>query len=311
MTTVQDLGRYGHQASGMPVAGAMDTFSLQAANLLVGNNPGDGALEITLAGPRLRFLSPADIAITGADLSPTLDGQPLPMWVNCPVERGSILTFGPPCSGCRSYLAVSGGWDVEPVLGSRSTYLRGQLGGFQGRALKEGDQLLFHPGKRIDQLGTRRLRPDNIPVYSHEVTVRAILGPQEHFFSKDAIDTFFSKPYRVGALSDRMGYRLEGPRLNRQTDKEMISDATALGAVQVPPDGQPIVLMADRQTTGGYPKIATVITADIPFLAQAKMGDTVHFVPCDIQQAQSFLRRQRDILRNGIMNGSCPPLEVY
>ncbi|WP_328597389.1 5-oxoprolinase subunit C family protein [Heliobacterium mobile] len=308
---MQDLGRYGHQASGMPVAGAMDTFSLQAANLLVGNNPGDGALEITLAGPRLRFLSPGVIAITGADLSPTLDGEPLSMWVNCPVGRGSILAFGTPRSGCRSYLAVSGGWAVEPVLGSRSTYLRGQLGGFQGRALKEGDQLQFHPGKRIDQLGTRQLCPDAIPVYSRQVTVRAILGPQEDFFAKDAIETFFSKTYRVSALSDRMGYRLEGPRLNRQTDKEMISDATTLGAVQVPPDGQPIVLMADRQTTGGYPKIVTVITADVPLLAQAKMGDTVQFIPCDIPKAHSILRQQRDILRNGIVNGACHSVEVF
>ncbi|WP_235920540.1 5-oxoprolinase subunit C family protein [Heliomicrobium gestii] len=304
------MGRYGHQALGMPVAGAMDIFSLQAANLLAGNNLVDAALEITLVGPQLRFLSTAVIAVTGGDLSPALDGNPLPLWENVLVEAGSLLTFGAPRCGCRAYLAVDGGWDIEPVLGSRSTYLRGQIGGYQGRALKAGDILKRRQGKGFRQIGHRVLPVEWIPRYSSDVTVRAIAGPQADAFSVAAQKRFYSADYRVSRLSDRMGYRLEGPPVQSSLKQEMISDATAVGSVQVPPDGQPIVLMADRQTTGGYPKIATVITADIPLLAQAQAGHRVRFVPATLNEARAALRQQAEILRLPDIAGRPAPVEV-
>ncbi|ABZ83690.1 allophanate hydrolase subunit 2 [Heliomicrobium modesticaldum Ice1] len=310
LTTVQDMGRHGHQASGMPVAGAMDTFSLQAANLLVGNDPGAAALEITLVGPQLRFLSTAVIAVTGGDLSPAVDGNPLPMWENVLIEAGSLLTFGAPRSGCRAYLAVAGGWAVEPVMGSRSTYVKGQIGGYQGRALKAGDTLLHYRGKDFNQIGYRIMQAEWVPRYKTDVSVRAIVGPQADFFSSVMRERFFSADFCISPLSDRMGYRLEGPSIQSVMEKEMISDATALGAVQVPPDGQPILLMADRQTTGGYPKIATVITADIPLLAQAQAGHQVRFVPCTLGEARAALRQQAEVLRSRIIARRLSPPEV-
>ena len=292
LTTVQDLGRYGYERLGVPVAGAMDPFALQAANILVGNRPGEAALEITLVGPTLRATESCLIAITGADLSPRLNGQEMPMWMAVFVRKGWLIEFGERKSGCRAYLAVAGGIDVPPIMGSKSTYLRGGFGGFEGRALKEGDLIpIGRPAYHLPSLAGNEFPADRIPEYSDAPEVCVILGPQDDHFTEEGIATFLSSEYKVSPASDRMGYRLQGPEIAHKGPTGIISDGIALGSVQVPADRQPIVMMADRQTTGGYPKIATVISADIPLLAQCVPGaSTVTFKAITVEEAQARYR---------------------
>ncbi len=292
LTTVQDLGRYGYERLGVPVAGAMDPFALQAANILVGNRPGEAALEITLVGPTLRATESCLIAITGADLSPRLNGQEMPMWMAVFVRKGWLIEFGERKSGCRAYLAVAGGIDVPPIMGSKSTYLRGGFGGFEGRALKEGDLIpIGRPAYHLPSLAGNEFPADRIPEYSDAPEVCVILGPQDDHFTEEGIATFLSSEYKVSPASDRMGYRLQGPEIAHKGPTGIISDGIALGSVQVPADRQPIVMMADRQTTGGYPKIATVISADIPLLAQCVPGaSTVTFKAITVEEAQTRYR---------------------
>ncbi len=294
MTTVQDLGRYGYERYGVPVAGAMDPFALQAANLLVGNSPGQAALEITLVGPTLRATDPCLIAVTGADLSLRLDGRPLPPWLAIFVRRGWVIEFGPRKRGCRAYLAVAGGIEVPPLLGSRSTYLSGGFGGLAGRALKKGDLLPIGPTAfHLPDLAGRELPARLLPPYSDAPEVHVILGPQDDYFSEEGLAAFLSSPYRVSPTSDRMGYRLQGAAIAHKGRADLISDGIVLGSVQVPADKQPMVMMADHQTTGGYPKIATVISADIPLLAQCMPGaSTVTFQAIPIQEAQARYRQR-------------------
>lgn len=292
LTTVQDLGRYGYQRFGVPVAGAMDPFALQAANILVGNDLSEAALEMTIVGPTLRATESCLIAVTGADLSLRVNGRPLPSWMAIFVRRGWIIEFGQRKSGCRAYLAVAGGIDVPPIMGSKSTYLRGGFGGFKGRALKEGDliptgQPAFHPLS----LAGKEFPPNRIPKYSDTPEVHVVLGPQDDYFTEEGIATFLSSEYKVSPTSDRMGYRLQGPEIAHKGGADIISDGIALGSVQVPADKQPIVMMADHQTTGGYPKIATVINADIPLLAQCLPGSSmVTFKATTVEEAQDRYR---------------------
>jgi antagonist of KipI len=288
--TIQDLGRYGHQKSGIPVAGALDRFALETANRLVGNPPGAACLEVTLIGPELMFEQDTVIAITGADLSATLDGHLISLWTSHYVSAGSVLQFGKPVRGVRAYLAIAGGIDVPIVMGSRSTYLKGHIGGFQGRALQTGDILPI--GEPAETYAPRRLSktPDYIASHGEETVVRVVLGPQEDHFTQEAITTFLSSTYRITPQSDRMGYRLEGTPLAHRGRAEIISDAIPEGAIQVPANGQPIILLADRQTTGGYPKIATVISADLPKLAQSAPGATVRFSAVTVEEAQEIAR---------------------
>ena len=295
-TTVQDIGRNGCQIYGVPVSGAMDAFAIRAANLLVGNDDREGALEITALGPRLTFGSPTWISVTGADLSPTLDDAPLPMWESVKVEEGSVLAFGPPKDGMRAYLAVAGGIDVPVVMGSRSTYLKGAFGGYEGRALRAGDTVhSLDPGNR--EFVKRRLSPGiPIPAYGHSHDLRVVMGPQDSAFTADAASTFLSSAYTISMDSDRMGYRMDGPPLEHVAGADIVSDGTTLGAVQVPGDGTPIVLLADRGVTGGYAKIATVISADIGKLGQAMPGDTVTFREVSIEEAHAAYRKQQESL---------------
>lgn len=294
LTTVQDLGRYGYERFGVPVCGAMDPFALQAANALVGNSLGEAALEITLLGPTLRATEGCLVALAGADLGPALDGEPVPTWHSFWLPEGATLQFTGRQSGCRAYLAVAGGFDLPCLLGSRSTFLRGGWGGFQGRALRPGDVLPLRPPRGGQQsLFGRRLREDMRPPYEDEVVVRVVLGPQDDAFTAEGIDAFLGSEFAVGPNSDRMGYRLSGPRIAHRAGADIVSDGIALGAVQVPGDGQPIVMMADRQTTGGYTKIATVISADIPLLAQCVPGaGRVRFVQAGLEEAVAALREQ-------------------
>ena len=305
LTTVQDLGRYGHQHDGVSVSGVMDSFATTVANRLVGNPDQAAVLELTLKGPELQFEQDAVIAITGADLAPTLDGRRLPMWERMLILRGSRLRFGVPQSGARAYLSIAGGIKVPPVLGSRSTHWASDTGGLQGKPLKPGD--ILHggkPGPLINQHVGTGLPNSLRPRYERTVRLRIIPGPQDDFFAKHSIKALTETTYTVSPQSDRMGYRLAGPKITRKDSDQFISDGTAMGALQVPPDGQPILLMADRQTTGGYPKIAVVISADLLLAAQLAPGDHIRFVLCTVAQAQRLVRMQRAQL-----DAELPPCE--
>jgi biotin-dependent carboxylase-like uncharacterized protein len=296
LTTVQDTGRYGHQRYGVPVSGAMDLFSLRAANLLVGNDQSAACLEMTAIGPRARFLTDAIISITGGDLAPLLNDEPLAQWRCVRVARNSVLSFRGPRDGLRSYLAIAGGIDVPKVLGSRSTYLKSAIGGLEGRALVVGDVLSRGESTRAEP--EERGLPDTLepPTYGHHHEVRVVLGPQAEAFTENGIATLLGSEYSVSADSDRMGYRLDGPIVEHLSDADIISDGTPLGAIQVPGDGQPIILLADRGTAGGYAKVATVIGPDVSRLGQAMPGDTLRFKSVTVEEAHSILREQEDIL---------------
>ncbi len=297
LTTVQDRGRYGRQRFGVPVSGAMDTFSLRAANLLVGNDQGAACLEMTVVGPRLRFTERAVIALTGGDLAMRLDGEPVPRWQAVRVAGGSVLSSDGMADGMRAYLAVAGGIDVPEVMGSRSTYMASRIGGLDGRALRAGDILRAGDAGRDRTDGRRGLPEDLEPVhYGHSHVIRAVPGPQADAFTREALETLFDSRYLVSIDSDRVGYRLEGSRLRHETGADIISDGSPAGAIQVPANGMPIVLMADRGPTGGYAKIATVISADLGRLAQARPGDAVSFRQVTADQAVEALIEQEAIL---------------
>jgi len=298
LTTVQDLGRRGYERYGVPVAGAMDPFALRAANFLVGNSPDAAVLEIALVGPTLRATDKCLIAVTGADLSLRVNDVELPPWMTIFVRKGWTIEFGERRSGCRAYLAAAGGIDVTPVLGSRSTYLGGGLGGFEGRALRQGDLVAVGPvSVHLAGMAGRSFPSTLIPNYSDAPEIRVVLGPQDDYFTDEGVATFLSGKYSVAPTSDRMGYRLKGPDVAHKGETGIISDGIPLGAVQVPADRQPIVMMADRQTIGGYPKIATVISADIPLLAQCFPGQsTVKFEPVGVDEAQLCYRKMMKTL---------------
>ena len=297
LTTVQDKGRYGYQRSGVPVSGALDVFALRVANILAGNDDGDAALEVTVIGPVVRFLSDTWIAIAGADLSAELDGSPIPTWEGVNVSTGSVLRFHGARDGMRSYLAVAGGIDVPIVMGSSSTYLTGSFGGFEGRALRAGD-ILQTKGSEPRAKFAKRVLPDHLeaPTYGHAHRIRVVLGPQQDAFTPGGVAVFLNSRYSVSLESDRTGYRLEGPTIEHKSGPDIVSDGSPLGAVQVPGDGLPIILLADRGTTGGYAKIATVIGPDIGTLAQAMPGDTLTFQSVTVEEAHAILRQEADVL---------------
>ena len=287
-TTVQDEGRWGHQGSGVSVSGAMDLVSHRLANAVVGNDRAAATLEITLQGPEFRFDADAVVAIAGADLNATIDGAAIDPCTQTRCRSGSVIRFGNRRSGTRAYLAVNGGIDVPRVLDSRSTHATTHIGGFAGRQLRAGDTLPI--GESKGRHASRRVPLDPQP---RAVRLRAIPGPQDDFFATSAFDILQQTRFTVSPQSNRMGYRLTGgPPIPRAEEREMISDATFAGALQVPPSGDPILLMADRQTTGGYPQIATVITADLPLAGQLAPGDSVEFELCSRSQAIAALVAQ-------------------
>jgi antagonist of KipI len=309
LTTVQDLGRPGYQHLGVVVSGAMDALALRVANLLVGNVTDAAGLEITLLGPTICFESEQLIALTGADLSPTLDGQPMPQHRPVAVRTGTVLAFGAVRAGCRAYLAVAGGLAVPLVLGSRATYLRATLGGWHGRALLAGDELpTGEPtatGKRLQQALTPTFLanwtaacwtpgPALCPTPRPQPLIRAVRGPEYAQFNEASQRAFWHEPFTVTPAADRMGYRLQGAVLQREIATELLSSAVTFGTVQVPPGGQPIVLLADAQTTGGYPRLAQVITADFSSLAQARPGQQLRFQEVSLAEAQAlYLAQER------------------
>ncbi len=297
LTTIQDLGRFGHQRLGIPTAGAMDPFALRVANALVGNKPEAACLEITLLGPRLQFTEGCIITITGADLGPRLNGNDIEGWKTHFVKPGTILDFSGRKSGARAYLAVSGGIAVEPWLGSRSTYMLARVGGCDGRALQAGDKLPIGRAEgSLSSLVGRTLPLESRPLFSSEPTVRVILGPHRDRFTDEGINTFLTSSYQIAASSNRMGYRLEGAKITHTRGPDLISCGIPLGGIQVPGSGQPIILMADHQTTGGYTMIATVILADIPLVGQCLPGERLRFRAVELDEARSsYLAQLRDI----------------
>lgn len=298
-TTVQDLGRYGFQKYGVIASGAMDPFAHRIANLLVGNEEGEATIEITLVGPVIQFQAEVFIALCGGDLSPKINGQDVGMWRTIAVQKGDSLTFGAPRTGCRTYLAISGGLAVPKVMHSKSTYLRAGIGGFHGRALKAGDEIELNPlpNERIAALRkeTDWMAP---PLrYSDSPVIRIMKGRQFELFNDDSKKRVFTDAFSVSSHSDRMGYRLEGSLLSLEEPSELISEAVAFGSIQVPSDGNPIVLLADRQTTGGYPKIGQVASVDLPLVSQLKPGNQLRFQEVSLQEAQALYIEQEQRIR--------------
>ena len=295
LTTVQDLGRYGHQASGVPVAGPMDSFSHRLANQLAGNMPDAATLEVTLIGPDLIVDADTTIAIAGAQFEVTCDDRPVGSGASFAVSRGQRLKFGRIVQGARAYLAVAGGIQTPPVLGSRATHLVSSMGGLNGRALQSGD--------RVPIGNTPQPRPQRKSVgltlpSKGRALLRVMPGPQADWFQGDALRAIASVSFRISPQSNRMGYRLQGPPLVRAREDELISEPLGIGAIQVPAAGEPILLMADRQTAGGYPKIGYVIAADLPIAGQLAPGDFIEFHLCSHQEAvTALIARERQLLR--------------
>ena len=295
LTTVQDLGRDGYGRFGLATAGALDDYACRWANLLVGNEPGDAALELTLLGPALVYegAGPVAAALTGADCGATRNDEPLPRWRTVILTPGDRLDLGACKSGARAYLAVAGGIAVQPALGSHATDQRASLSGLAGRALRAGDRLPLAPPATLPA-ESLALPAARIPRYDREVAVRVVLGPQDDRFTEDAIVTFLSSPYTVTRATDRMGLRLDGPPLTFHAGPagaDILSEGLVTGAIQVPAHGQPIVLLADHQTTGGYAKIATVCSADLWRLGQARPGDAIRFRAVPVAEAQAAARQ--------------------
>lgn len=310
LTMVQDRGRRGYQRYGVPVSGAMDEFALRMANLMAGNGEGDAALEVTVRGPKIKFHTPTWIAITGADLSPEMDGRPIPTWESVEVGAGSVLAFSDLRDGMRAYVAVWGGIDVPIVMGSRSTYLKGRFGGLEGRALQSGDRLSTLPVNANAFLPKRLPRNYTAPIYGGSHRLRVVLGPQDHAFDSTALSKFLTARYKIHPESDRMGYMLDGPRIEHRGGADIISDGNPPGAVQVHGDGAPRILLADRGTTGGYTKIATVISVDLSNLAQALPGQTVSFRQVTVEEAQQSLREQESVIRAVERQGRLPVMSI-
>ena len=280
---------------GVPVSGAMDQFSLIAANCLVGNDPNSACLETTLIGPELDALTKVQVAVTGGECSPMINGSSVPMWETLTVKEGEVLGFGRMETGCRAYIAVKGGIEVPLVMGSASTYVRGQLGGIEGRNLKVEDLIEGYDAEALD--GELRLPQNLLPHYSKDVEVDVIMGPQDDMFAEEGIETFLKSRFKVTAEADRMGYRLNGPFIKHVKETEIVSDAILPGAIQVPKSGKPILMMRDAQTTGGYPKIAAVISFDLSKLGQAKPNDTIKFTKTSLSEARKKTRAYSEMIR--------------
>lgn len=313
LSSIQDGGRTGYQKHGVIVSGVMDPFAHRIANLLVGNEGHEATVEMSLRGDTWEVLEDSLLAICGADMRPLVEDRPLPLWKPVWVRKGACIQFGGSREGARAYLAIAGGFRVTPVMESRSTYLRAGIGGYQGRALQKGDELAAdNPPAQAQRLfaslqiqagGEPFFAPEwsiaseLFPRYDARPTIRVLRGNQYDWFTEESRANFFAKPFRVSSQSDRMGYRLEGNTLERtHPNQELISEAVTFGTVQVPAEGNPIVLLADRQTTGGYPKIAQIISVDLPIIAQTKPGDLIHFREVTHAEAERLLFEREQLI---------------
>lgn len=297
LTTVQDLGREGFGPMGVSASGAADPVALRLGNLLVGNAQGAAALEMTLLGGTFRFPDGGVIALAGSDFSAKLDGAQTEPWTSVAVKPGQILEAAMTKSGARCYLCVQGGFDVPPFLASASTHLLSGLGGYAGRALRKGDVLRIAPAKaafqtfrkrRVSARALEKLKPRNV--------LRVTDGPQRNWFPDAAQQLFLQSAYTVTEESNRMGVRLHGPPIQCGSRGEMISEGVSLGAVQIPASGQPIILFVEQQTTGGYPKIANVISADLHSLGQLRPRDEIRFERVDLETARALFADQEKLL---------------
>lgn len=312
LTTIQDKGRFGFKKYGIITSGAMDTVALRIANLLVGNPEEYAVIETTIVGPKIHFTEAHLIAVTGADLSPTIDNQPLPLWRPVCVNKGSLLQFGSLKNGCRAYISIAGGLAIPTVMESKSTYLRARIGGWYGRALQKGDTipcntptqqsqaLLRNTGTDLNHQpfvgATWTLDPQLYPKYTVNPSIRVVKGPEYELFTLESGHNLWNSRYRVTPQSDRMGYRLQGASLALARKVELLSNAVTFGTVQVPSEGNPIVLMADHQTTGGYPRIAQVVTADFSKLAQLVPESPIQFQETSLHDAQQlYFQQERNI----------------
>jgi biotin-dependent carboxylase-like uncharacterized protein len=317
-TTIQDGGRPGFLARGIPPAGAQDAFSLRMANLLVGNalppppltpgDPGDAGLEMPLMGVQLRFDEDAVVAITGAQTEAAVDGEPIPTWESVRVPGGGTLTCNRIGPGARAYLAVAGGFDVPPYLGSRATYVRGSQGGLQGRPLRKGDVIVLGPPRgSLAELEGRRVRPEYRPSHGPPWTVRVVPGPQDYLFTDEALELFFSAEWKLSPTSDRMGFRFIGPQLTLKErpdylvrdagsgPADIVDDVIPVGGIQVPGGIEPIAMGVENPTAGGYAKIGTVISADLGVLGQIRPREVVHFQAVDLDEALRAAREQVEL----------------
>jgi len=291
LTSVQDLGRFGHGRYGVAPSGAVDTFSLRIANLLVGNREDQACLEAMLLGPRIRALTDIVVAVTGGNLLPQRNKQPLEMWQAHLIEKDDVLTFKAPISGLRVYIAVAGGIGVPSIMGSRSSNLPSGFGGFQGRPLKKDDILIWEASPGSLRAADRTFNSNWIPQYPTKWSIRTIWGPQDDHFSENNRNNFLNASYKMSPESDRTGIRLQGPLIQRKSDIEesIISEGVIAGSIQIPGDGKPIIILGET-VTGGYRKIATVISADLPLLGQTKPGDEIQFIAVSLVEAHQILR---------------------
>jgi len=293
LTSVQDLGRFGFAHLGVSPCGAADSVSLRIGNRLAGNSQSEAALEMTLAGGRYRFEQETVIALTGSDFGATLDGQPIEVWTATRAKAGAELHLGHTRGGARCYFCVGGGIVVEKILGSSSTDLRAGFGGFTGRALRRGDRLSIgspaRPPLSVD--------PSEFHGFAGGSTLRVTRGPQAHMFPADAMLRLCAAEYKVRDDSNRLGLRLSGDAMLASAPDQPLTEGVSLGAVQIPPDGQPILLFVDQQTTGGYPKLANVILADLPRLGQLAPRNSVRFAEVDLATAHAALRYREARLR--------------
>lgn len=310
LASIQDLGRHGFQKYGVIVSGAMDSFSLRMANLLAGNAESEAAIEVTMMGTLLQFERDSIIALTGGDLNPVIDGEQVPMWRPVLVKKGSVLHFTVCRSGCRAYVSVFGGLSIKDVMNSKSTYLRGGIGGNKGRALQTNDILelnqkeqeahpLFHYlNKQQDRAFSSVHWFIPSPHLNGQHVIRVMPGPEFERFTPGSQAAFWKGTFTISPQSDRMGYRLSGPELKLHSTFELLSEAVAEGTIQVPQDGNPIVLLADRQTTGGYPRIGQVASVDLPAVAQAKPGEKIKFKSISREEAEQLYLQQEYLIES-------------
>ncbi len=307
-TTIQDLGRKGYFASGIPPSGAMDRFALRMGNLLVKNPIDEAGIEMTAIGMKARVLKETVIALAGAQFSAKLNGNAIPLWQTIYLKEGDLLSIEKPRSGWRGYLCIAGGMDVPHVLGSKSTYTLGGLGGIRGRTLKKGDLIPAGiPRSSLDTLKGRKVKESVLPEAGSEKELRVVLGPQDDHVKGESIEVFLNTPYQVSLRSNRVGYRFEGPQLffkERPESRDagldpsnIVDDGNAIGAIQIPAGKEPICLGVDGVTMGGYVKIACLITADMDRMAQLKPKDLARFRSVTVDEARSILLQSIEKVR--------------
>ena len=299
MTSVQDMGRYGYGRFGVAPSGALDSFAMRVANLLVGNREDQAGLETMLLGPGIRFLTEVVVAVTGGDLQPKRNRQSIEMWRSHAFQKDDVLSFGSAVSGFRAYIAVAGGIAVPRLMGSRSTNLPSGFGGHEGRTLKKEDILVCDDPRGPKIESERFFNPEWAPQYSDKWKIRVVLGPQDDHFPDDSRATFSKNTYTMSQNSDRTGIRLEGPEIRCKPDVEasIVSEGVIAGSIQIPGDGKPIIILGET-VTGGYRKIATVISADLPLLGQIKPGDGIQFEVVSLEEAHRALQKMEEWINN-------------